>query len=60
MPQARYARLTGAATHPAGARPSKCIVIIVLSAPNNNAIYLAKEHVWLLINPQLGCFQHLN
>jgi hypothetical protein len=29
MHQARYARLTGAATHPAGARPSKCIIIIV-------------------------------
>jgi hypothetical protein len=28
MPQARYARLTGAATHPAGARRSKCIIII--------------------------------
>jgi hypothetical protein len=28
FPQARYARLTGAATHPAGARPSKCIIII--------------------------------
>jgi hypothetical protein len=29
MPQARYAELTGAATHPAGARPSKCIIIIM-------------------------------
>jgi hypothetical protein len=27
MPQARSARLSGAATHPAGARPSKCIII---------------------------------
>jgi hypothetical protein len=27
MPQTRYARLSGAATHPAGATPSKCIIV---------------------------------
>jgi hypothetical protein len=32
MPQARYARLSGAANHPAGARPSKCIISIIIIA----------------------------
>jgi hypothetical protein len=31
LPQARYARLSGAANHPSGARPSKCIIIIIES-----------------------------
>jgi hypothetical protein len=47
MPQARYARLSAAATHPAGARPNKCIIIIVTDGgqsplDNNNNIYLVR------------------
>jgi hypothetical protein len=30
MPQARYARLSGAATHPAGARPSISIILVLV------------------------------
>jgi hypothetical protein len=42
IPQARHARLTGAAKYPAGARPSKCIIIIMLDPRD-------WDHAWCLI-----------
>jgi hypothetical protein len=51
LPKARYARFTGVATHPAGARPSKCIitiqwteVLLFLSASPDLTV-AAMEHV---------------
>jgi hypothetical protein len=63
LPQALYVRLSGAATHPAGARPSKCIIRPVGGAAFDNDHVLrhwtartlpAQEPLTLTQNPSLG------